>query len=505
MNKKSRTKNSIRNVITGFGGQAIQILMGFISRTIFIKYLGAEYLGINGLFTNILSLLSLAELGVGSAIIYALYKPIANSDEVKIKTLMSFYKNVYGSIGIVITIIGLITMPFLGAFIKDTPDINESIYLILIFYLFNTVITYFYSYKGALITADQKNYVVSLINYGSYIFQSIIQIILLIITQNFILYLAVQSICIFINNFIVSKTTDKLYPYLKGDSNEKLSKREKKSLIKNIKALMIVKISGVLVNNTDNIIISYFSGITSIGLVSNYNLIINSINSALVQIFNGLTASIGNLNVKEDCEKREKTFNIINLLNFWFFGLASIGIILLSNDVIYIWLGDKYVLSKSILIVLVLNFYMMGMQNGVNVFKNTMGLFIYGKYLLLITAAINLILSFSLGNLWGMFGIFIATAIARLLTNVWYHPYVIYKYGFNKSFIKYIIKYLAYALILVFTTILTGILCNFVKGITIYTIIIKGIICVIVPNIVFFETFMNTEEIRALRKIILKK
>lgn len=505
MKSKSRMKNSIRNIVTGVGGNAIHLILGFVSRTIFIRCLATEYLGINGLFTNILSILSLAELGVGNAIIYALYKPIADDDKTHIKVLMNFYKNIYRIIGLFIAIVGLCLLPFINIIISDAPNVKESLYVIYLFYLFNTVITYFYSYKSSIIIADQQNYIVSIIQYGCYIFQSIIQIVVLLLTKNFIFYLVIQSIFTFFNNFLISKMADKLYPFLKDKRVGTLQKREKKSLIKNIKALMIIKISGVLVNNTDNIIISYFSGLVSIGLVSNYNLLINTINSALTQVFNGLTGSVGNLNAQESIKKKKEVFEAMNLMNFWIFGLASIGIILVSNDIIRVWLGEKYVLSIDIIIALTLNFYMLGVQNSVNTFKNTMGLFVYGKYILLFTAGINLVLSFILGEVWGLFGIFIATAISRLLTNVWYHPLILYKYGFRSSFIRYVSRYVLYILILMVSIGVTGFLCSKILFAPIYTLILKVFICLVVPNIIFTICFYKTKEFIYIKEAILRR
>ena len=183
-------------------------------------------------------------------------------------------------------------------------------------------------------------------------------------------------------------------------------------------------------------IISYFSGVITVGVSSNYTMLIGIINTILNQIFTGITASVGNLNAKESKEKRKSFFEIINFANFWLFGFSAIGIIVLINDVINIWIGSKYILPINITIILAINFYMVGMQNAVWTFKNTMGLFRYGRYILLITAAFNLILSIVLGKYFGLFGILLATAISRGLTNVWYDPYVVYKYGFESKSIE---------------------------------------------------------------------
>ncbi len=494
MNDNSRTVNSVKNITTGFAGQLIQMILGFVSRTIFINFLATEYLGISGLFSNVLSVLSLAELGIGNAIIYSLYKPLAEKDEDKIGALMSFYSKAYKIIGIFIILIGIILTPFLKFIISDAPNIKENLYVIFLFYLFNTAITYFFSYRSSIIIADQKNYISGIISYIVSFIQTLLQILILVLTKNFLLYLFVQSICILSYNLLISKMSYKMYPFLKEKQKNKLDMQSKKELKKNIKALMVVKLSGVLVNNTDNFIITYFSGLSMVGLCSNYNMLIGIINGVLIQIFNGITASVGNLNAKESVEKKINIFNIINFLNFWFFGFSAICIVVLLNDVIKVWLGTNYVLPLNIPIILAVNFYMIGMQNAVWTYKNTMGLFVKGKYILIITAIINLCLSIILGKYLGLFGILLATAIARLFTNVWYDPFVVCKYGLEMNPIYYFKKYFKYLLIIILSIIITFSLCELVKINSILGLFIKLIICLIIPNLINVLVFFKTKE-----------
>lgn len=215
MNLKSRTANSIRNILTGFIGQALVLGVGFINRIVFIRCLTAEYLGINGLFTNILSMLSLAELGIGTAIVYALYKPLAEHNEEKISALMQFYKKAYNFIGCVVGIVGLFLIPFLTKLIGEAPEIQENLYVIYLFYLFNTVISYFFTYKSSILIADQKNYIVTITNSVIVIGQCILQSIILIVTRNYILYLVCQAIGTIVYNLFISRISDKQYPFLK--------------------------------------------------------------------------------------------------------------------------------------------------------------------------------------------------------------------------------------------------------------------------------------------------
>lgn len=509
---KSRTEYSILNIITGIGGYAINTILGFVCRMVFVRYLSSEYLGVSGLFTNILSMLSLAELGIGSAIIYALYKPIAENDKEKIASLMKFYGKSYRIIGTIIILFGLAMMPFLNIVITDTPNIKENLYFIYIIYLFNTSLTYFFSYKSSLIMAVQQNYIVTGLNYIITILQSILQILYLCITREYMGYLIIQTLGAFVYNIIITYIANKKFPYLKNEDIKPLTKEEKHVLTGNIKALTIWKLSGLLVNNTDNIIITYFSGLSTVGLSSNYTLLSTTLSSLLNQIFNGLTASIGNFNASETKEKKLNLFNFINLINFWLFGWATIGIVVLSTDIINLCFGENYILPIYIPYIIALNFYTVGMQSTVWMYKNTMGIFRQGRYLLLVTAILNLVLSMYLGNLWGLFGILLATFISRSFTNIWYDPYCVFKYGLKENPITYLKKYIKYFIILIITLKTCITICDFIDLSLWQTIIAKVIACSTITNVLFFLFFYKTTEFKRVlnicvnlkRKIILK-
>lgn len=492
--QRSRSEYSIINILTGFGGYFLNTIMGYICRMVFVRCLSAEYLGVNGLFTNILSMLSLAELGIGGAIGFALYKPLAEDDRDKIATLMRFYGKAYRIIGCVIAVVGLLMMPFLNIIITEQPDIQENLYVIYLLYLFNTASTYFFSYRSALLTAAQRNYIVLGINYAVTIMQSIIQIPVLLMTHNYMAYLIVQTIGVFVNNVIVSWRAKKDYPYISKRNVKPLSHDEKRGLFINIKALTINKLSTILVNNTDNIVLTYFSGLVAVGVVSNYVILTNTLSSLTSQLFNSLTASVGNLNAIENDEKKYSFFQILNLSNFWIFGWGAIGIAFVSGDIVRLCFGEEYVLGISIPLVLAINFYIVGMQNAVYAYKNTMGLFRYGQYLLLLTAAINLVLDIVLGNTMGILGIYLATAIARIATNAWYEPYAVFRYGLKVSPFRYLRKYFEYIGVLVVTGGICYYLCSLCQFQVVINVIIKFIICSIVPNCIFFACYHKSEE-----------
>ena len=385
-------------------------------------------------------------------------------------------------------------MPFLRIIITTPPNISENIYVIYLVYLFNTASSYFFSYRASLITAAQKNFIVLGVNYLCVIIASMIQIPILLLTHNYMAYLIVQTLSTFFNNFIISYVAKKMYPFITNTNVKPLSKNEKKSLFINVKALTINKLSSTLVNNTDNIVITYLNGLISVGVISNYNLLISTLGSLAAQIFNGLTASVGNLNAIENSEKKYEFFKVLNLANFWIYGWGAIGILLVCGDIVNLCFGSKFVLGFEIPLILAINFYLVGMQNAVWAYKNTMGLFRYGQYLLLLTGAINLVLDFVFGYQWGMFGIFLASAVSRILTNVWYDPYAVYKYGLKMNPMNYLKKYLQYALTLSFTALVCYLICKMITFNIFVNMILKLIVCSLIPNVMFFVFYHNTFE-----------
>lgn len=504
MEAKSRVEYSVLNIATGMGGYIVNTILGFICRMVFVRCLAADYLGVSGLFTNVLSMLSLAELGIGSAVVYALYKPLAESDERKIASLVEFYGKAYRAIGIFIAVMGLALMPFLNVIIRDAPDIKESIYLLYLIYLFNTASTYFFSYRSSLIIAAQQNYIVGGLNYIITIIQSIVQMIYLLLTREYIGYLLIQTIGTFIYNVLISNIAVKKFPYIKGKDIQPLKDDERKSLFTDIKDLTVYKLSGLLVNSTDNIITTFFNGLATTGLASNYTLLTTTLNSLLNQVFNGLTASIGNYNVTETKERQYEMFKFLNMMNFWIFSWASIGILFVSSDLVKLCFGKKYVLGIEIPFVIALNFYTVGMQNAVWTFKQTLGLFRYGKYAQIFTALINIAFSVLLGYRYGLFGILLATFIARLFTNLWYDPYVVYKHGFFRKPVEYLSKYFKYLILMIINIVICGFLCSIVNTNLFFGIIIKCIICSIIPNIMYIILFYKRDEFKYLLDLLYK-
>lgn len=501
MKQRSRTEYSLINMLTGVAGFGINTVVGFVCRIIFVRTLAADYLGVNGLFTNILSMLSLAELGIGSAITYALYKPLAENDEAKIASIMNYYRKAYMSIGCFVAVAGLALMPFLELIITNPPAIKESIYLLYVLYLANTAISYFFSYRQALLTAAQRQYIVSGYNYVITIAQSVLQIVYLLVTHEYIGYLLIQIVGSIAYNVWISAKAAKDYPYIKDRNATPLSKEERRSLFRNIKALAINKVSGVLVNSTDNIAITYFTGLSSVGFASNYTLLSSMVGSIIGLVFNALPGSIGNLNASKSKEDSYRFFNVLSLMNFWLFGWGSIGIALVSSDLVRWCYGAEYVLPMRIPLIIAVNSFTIGQLQASYTYKSTMGLFRYGQYLLFFTGIINLVLDVILGRIWGVFGIYVATLVARMCTNLWYEPYAVYKYGLEKNPLIYWVRYFRNAVILIVTGGVCYGLCSLCNFSVVGNVFVKLAICVVVPNAMFALAFRRSEEFSYLMDI----
>ncbi len=497
----SRTSNAIRNIKYAILGQGIGIIVSLLSRMFFVHTLSAEYLGLNGFFTNILSILSLAELGIGSSIVYSMYKPLAENDESKLIILMDLYKKAYITIGVIIAVLGFSLTPFLDFFIKDLPNIPH-IRLIYFMFIGNSSLSYFFSYKRSLIITDQKRYIATFYRYSFFFLLNIFQIIELLIFHSYILFLLLQIVSTILENVYVSKKADELYPFLKNEVTGKLDKAEKDVIVRNVVAMLFHKIGSTIVKGTDNLLISKFIGIIEVGLYSNYQLVINALNSIFGLAFQSIIASIGNLGASETKEKGKYIFECINLVTFWIYAFSSICLINLINPFIKLWLGQEYVFSMKLVLVIVINFFLTGMRKSVLTFRDALGLFWYDRYKPLFESGINLVASIILVRKIGIVGIFIGTIISTLATCFWIEPFVLFKYGFKSTVKSYFKKYGIFVIIMLGVGITTWLLSNLFSSFTLLNFIGKLLVCIIVPNVLFSIIFWRTNEFQYLYKIL---
>ena len=500
----SRLKNSALNFASGFLGRVLTILLNFIVRTIFIHCLNEAYLSVNGLYSNILTVLSLAELGFGSAMVYRMYAPVAVKDYQKTAALLHFYKKIYAIIGAVIFGLGLCVIPFMDYIIKDKPDVS-GLTLYYILFLINTTISYWFaSYKASVLYADQKEYIKTNAQNATIILQSILQIVLLLIFRKYLLYLLVQLGCNIILNLYVAHLVDKRYPQIRDHRNARLTSDERGQIKKDAEALVLSRFGHVALNGTDNIIISAVVGVLWVGRLSNYTLICDSVTSVLCQITAAITGSLGNFFATEDKHAGYALFKKVEFLNFWLYGFSFIALVTLLDPFVQIWAGGRFVLGLPISIAIAINFFVAGYMNTLWVFRSTLGLFKQGKFRPILVAILNIVLSIVLGKLWGVFGVLFATFLSRASINLWYDPIVLHKYGFGVSCKPFFIRYLKRIFLLMAALLVMLVIRRVVlpSEVTVLRFILMTVITAVVPNAVFVLVYHHCDEYAYFKSIV---
>lgn len=500
--QNSRTKNVSINAMVGIVFQIIQIAGAFISRTFFIKLLGAEYLGVNGLFTNILTILSFAELGIGNAFAFRLYKPLAENNRKELSSLMGFYKKVYNCIGAIIAVAGLCVVPFLDVIIKEKPNIVENLTAIYVLFLFNTVISYFVSFKRSLIDADQKGWIKTILQETMAIIQIIAQILILYFTHNYILYLIVMITSTLIYNLISSIVANKIYPFLR-EKSPPIDKEVSKSIFKDVGAFAVYRFGNVITNGTDNIIISSMIGVGSVGLVSNYTLLSSYANLILSKIVSAFTASIGNLKAHcDDIAKLKSVFQKLLWITAWLYGLVAVGFVVIANIFIECWLGEGYILSPITVLAMGIDFYVRGMLYTAETYRSVFGYFREGKYSALAGAILNIVLSILLCLWIGLPGIFIATPISRLLTIGLLDPILIYKKTFHQNPAEYFLHYFGHAILILLIGLICYYFCSLISVNAWLSVILMVVIVLSVFNSLMLLCFCRTKMLKELFKAL---
>lgn len=507
MNDKSRSYNTKRNAIVNIISQFIILILNFATRKIFIVAFGENYLGISGLFSNILSVLSLAELGVGSAILYCLYKPVSEKDYAHINALINYYKKLYRVIGVIVAFVGIAVVPLLKFIVNIEADIgNITLYYLL--YLANIVASYFLVYKTAILTADQKHYIIKASSIAMQIVQFIVLTIVALLVKDYTLYLALHIVFSVLTNVITSYIASRMYPFIKGKNQ--ISDDEKKDIWKNIKALFSYQIGNVLINHTDNILISILVSTIVVGFYSNYSMVVMAVSTFVMLLFNSAQASIGNLAAKESEEQQYGVFKKMSLISFLVTSFSVVGFISLFQDFIEIMYTDYYLMDFKIVIICALNFYMVNILQPVYCYRSTVGLFKDTRMIMIYTAIINIVLSILLGIVWGLFGILIATFISRLLTNFWFEPLVLYKKYFKKSVKSYFKDQLIYSLLTLFMVLVMIGIGHLLSSLNIYLrFVLKILLCILIPSLVYIVSFRKNElfiqVIGKIKKTVLKK
>lgn len=491
----TRTSNSIKNSSATIIGRIASTLVEFVLRTVLIRFLGIEYGGISTLFTDILQVLSLVELGLGGAIIYALYKPLAEKDYKKINALMRFYRNAYNAIAAAIFVMGLCCVPILDKLVKDVPNIKEDIRIIFMLYVAASSCSYLAIYKETLIKASQMSRVVVLIENVVKIVFMAAESILLIIFREYIIYLVLRIVSPLVRNVLISREVNKRFLEIDFKTKERLDKEDRRRLTKDIQAMALYKISGVVLNGTDSVIISSFLGTGIVGIIGQYRMISNFINNMSNNIWVSVLPSVGNLAALDSGEKQYNVFSKLNFGSLMFSSVCSVAMFVLVNPLVSLWVGEKYIVSTATAAAIAFNMYLFLTILPFQTFRDANGLFVQGKFRPVIMSVINVGLSLLLVRPWGLFGVLFATPVSRLVTQTWFDPYVVFKYVFKKSPSRYYASFALHSAIAFICAWASWKLLSLLQIENRLICLIVGMaLCIAIPMIIYYVLFHKNDE-----------
>lgn len=502
--KSERKKSSFKNMITAVSSNVLTIIVGLVAQAVFIKILGSEYLGLNGLFSNVISMLGIVELGMGSAIIYNMYKPIAEENHEKIKSLMQFYKKSYRIITLIISIIGIMIIPFIKYIVDiESVTVGINVYLVYILFLLETICSYILSYKRSMLYADQKEYITNIIHMGYTILVNTMQLTFLYFTHDYYLYLIIKVMMRLVENIVISSYVNRRYSYLLDNNVTKLDSKTEKDIFQKIKALFFHKIGTFIVSGTDNIIISKYLGLVTVGLYSNYYMIINAVQTVINHIIQATRASVGNLLVTESKTKQFDIFNKIRFVNFWISCFSSICIFVIMDSFITIWIGYKFVLPTKVLLVLVINFFIVSSRSTYGAFKEAAGIFYEDRFVPIIESLLNIVLSIIFVKKFGLMGVFMGTIASGLVLWCYSYPKYVYNKLFGRKISDYIKETIYYFIIFILIAGFTYSLAILISFDNVYLQFISNVlIALIVPNVIMLLLFSKDESFKYFINII---
>ncbi len=494
---KTRTEHSARNITYATIGKVSILIMGFISRIVFTHTLEQAYVGVNGLFYMILYALSLSELGLGTSISFTLYKPIVDGDIEKQKSLLKFYRGFFYSVAAVIFAAGLCLIPFMDVFVDADSRVDHLI-LIYMMYLVNCVLSYIGIYKRTILDANQLYHIWSINTSAACLVQQIIQIVVLVTTHNYLLFLIWLLVATVVANLLTSFQADRLYPFVNDKDVKPLDKDEKKVITRDLRAIIIQKLGDVAVNNTDNLLLSAIVGITTAGIYYIYYLIVESIRGVYVQVVQSITASVGNLGVSEDNSRVNAIFESIFLLGHWVYGVTAVCLYIILDEFVGMTFGQLYVFGGYMTALICVNFYTIGLCQASYLFRDSLGLFYFDKYRSIAAVIVNFAASIILGRMLGAEGIFLGTLVSTLTTSMWIEPVILYAKKFDKSVLTYFARLAAYVLMTLLSVYASIKVCNYISSPGWIPMIARGAVSFIIVNVIYLICTCWTPEFRLL-------
>ncbi len=500
--KIERVKNASRNMFFGIMQKTYQIVIPFVMRTAMIYFMGVQYLGLNGLCASILQVLNLAELGVGSAMIYSMYKPIAEDDTKRICALLKLYKTYYTAIGLIIAIFGVILTPFIPDLISGDVPIEINIYILYLLNLATTVLSYWMlAYKNSVLQAHQRVDVISKVTMTTSTIQYVLQFLVLWLFKNYYLYVIVMLATQILTNVVTAIVASKMYPDYKAEG--KLEQSEVKEINRRIRDLFTSKIGAVIVNSADTIVISAFLGLTMLAIYQNYYFILTAIIGFVAIIFNSCMAGIGNSLI---VETKEKNFNDLKKFTFliaWISGFCSSCFLCLYQPFMKVWVGEELQLPFSVVICLVIYYFTYEINQLLNMYKDAGGIWHEDRFRPLVTAIANLIMNLIMVQFWGIYGIILSTVLSTLLVGMpWLFHNLFTTLFEKKKLLEYLKNLFFYVIVSLIACILTYLVCNKIVLGNWTTIIVRGIICCVIPNVIFFIMYHRFSEFKECLQLV---
>jgi O-antigen/teichoic acid export membrane protein len=492
---QNRLTSGIRNISAGLINKVLIIILAFIIRTVMLYSLGSEYLGLNGLFTSVLSVLNMAELGVGSALVFTMYKPAAENDISKLAALLSVYKRIYILIGLFVFIIGILLLPFMPYLIKGSCPDDINIYVLYFIYLINTVISYlFFAYKKALLIAYQRNDIISLTNSIVLIILYVIQAVILLGFRSYYWYVIFLPIMTLVENALCAIVVGHLYPGINCEGD--ISKQEKKEILKHVKAIALQKICSASRNSFDSIVVSMYIGLTTIAMYNNYFYIMNSVHIFLYQIPDSIRSTVGNSVSIESIEKNYKDFETMTYIYTWLNSICTICLFCLFQPFMILWAGEDMIFPVHTMAMFCIYSFAISLGDMCALYKDAAGLWWHGRFRTILEAILNLLLNFVLGYFWGVDGILMATILTVVFMGLGYGGYIVFHYYFRgKKYINYIFLQIKCCCATIVATTITYNFCNMSNTQGIISLIIRLVICLVigVPILWLFYRIMDIE------------
>ena len=463
----------------------INTLFPFLNRTIILYIMGTQYLGLTSLFSSILSILSLADLGFGTAVVFSLYKPIAEDDYTTICEIMQFYKMIYRRIGTIILILGVIVSFFVEAIVSGESPTEINMQLLFLIQLMNVVISYWlFAYKTSLLSAYQREDIISKISMVIIIIQYLLQFIVLYTTKNYYLYIMITPLLTLVGNVIKSVIVDKMYPFLNQQVERGLSEEIKEELVLKVRALFTHKIGGIIANSLDNIVISSFLGLTVIAVYNNYWYVYSSLVGFLTIFYTSIQAGLGNSVVIETREENFIKFRKLIYLNNWMVGWCTTCLLCLYQPFIEIWTGKDNMLPMSSVILFCLYFYINMSRRIVVTFKDAAGIWEADQFKPIVSGLANLVMNIVLVNRIGLNGVILSTIFAFLFVEIPWEMNIIFTRFFKENILEYIWIQLKHFVFWILMSIGVYYLCMQISLKGILELFVKGITCMVIPNII---------------------